>query len=122
MSTPLRRANRAWVTSLFNDILPDMVDVARGRGYALALHGSLARDIDIAAIPWVEGAGGPDDLVDDLVDYLKTVFGAACCLKEQMTEKPHGRKAYTIHLSNTLIYIDLSIMPRIVKDCSETSN
>lgn len=29
-------------------------DIAREHGYALSVHGSVARDIDIVAIPWVE--------------------------------------------------------------------
>ena len=33
-----------------------LCDVAREMGYALALHGSMNRDMDLIAVPWVVGA------------------------------------------------------------------
>ena len=37
-------------------ILPTLKGVAHEHGYAVAVHGSQARDLDVIAVPWVEGA------------------------------------------------------------------
>ena len=46
----------------FLGLLPTIREAARELGYAIGLHGSLARDFDIIAVPWTEDAAHPDDL------------------------------------------------------------
>jgi hypothetical protein len=84
---------------------------ARNRGYALAVHGSLVRDIDILAVPWTPEAESARHLKEGLVSLLKALQGGkGVYASRRATRKPHGRVAYVIHLGGT--YIDLSVMPR----------
>ena len=87
--------------------------VAERFGYAVALHGSLARDIDLVAIPWTDEAVAPELLVEAIAGLVKGYEGGsfgsvdADCPRD----KPHGRRAWSIH--GWAFYIDLSIMPRV---------
>ena len=47
-------ANRA----LLDLILPPMRRAAKDDGYAIIVHGSLNRDIDLVAVPWTDAATG----------------------------------------------------------------
>lgn len=96
-------------------------EVARAKGYALAVHGSMATDLDLIAAPWTDEAVG----AHDLAIAIATAVG---CPLSAPTEKPHGRLSWSIsldapafwsfdknrverHLSN--VWIDLSVMPRV---------
>ncbi len=85
----------------------ELATIARGHGYALACHGSLARDFDLCCIPWVRDAADPADVV------------AAMCSKfairqvGEPEQKEHGRVAYTISLAWGHTALDLSFMPRV---------
>lgn len=109
-----RRAMGAYIAVMLEELLPPLRLAARGCGYALAVHGSLQRDIDLVAIPWVEGCDAPDYLVERLVGILAGVFGRAVRMSD-WSEKPHGRRAITIITSGDT-EIDLSIMPLIKKE------
>lgn len=86
--------------------------VARRFGYAVALHGSLARDIDLVAVPWTDDAVAPELLVEAVAELVKAYSGGSFGIinKDCPREKPHGRKGWSIH--GWQFYIDLSIMPR----------
>ncbi len=79
-------------------------------GYALAMHGSFTRDLDLVAVPWTEKAREPEHLVRRIL--------AACedTLREQHgnpVTKPHGRKVWTLIFSafGDPRFVDLSIFP-----------
>lgn len=96
-----------------------MRNIARDHGYALATHGSLARDIDMVAVPWTDGASEPDELLQDLKGAVMGVFGRARLdPKDEWTEKPHGRRAKSIHVysDSHFFYFDISVMPRVPKE------
>jgi len=91
-------------------------NVARAKGYAVALHGSQIKDIDLVAIPWTEHAAQcPPHTLAALIAY--SLPGTLELDKdgEAGTEKPHGRLAFIIRPFGTLgadhWYIDLSVMP-----------
>lgn len=85
--------------------------IAWRHGYALALHGSMARDLDLVAIPWTEDAGSPEKLIEAFRRFIVTK--ADVNLKVgKATQKPHGRQAYVLPVGHDGHYIDLSIMPR----------
>lgn len=86
--------------------------VARSHGYALAVHGSLARDIDVVAVPWTAEAVEAEALVAALAAEVERVNGHVYFRDRDKnpTEKPHGRRAWAIHLGGGP-YIDLSVMP-----------
>ena len=123
---------------MFACLYPGLCDVARARGYALTLHGTLTSDMDVVAIPWTDQAGDPEELVAALMHHIgalthegmlkrdlgenmaKTAAGIAKAEDERLgrkvddrgwTIKPHGRRAINLHL-NCGVKIDLSILPR----------
>lgn len=114
-SAILRNATSAFVGALLADVLPDLRLAARGLGYAVAVHGSEARDIDLVAIPWDNNAAAPKALVDRICGVLAGKLGRATSLLSDWSEKPHGRQAVTIIVSGGALCpeFDLSIMPRI---------
>ena len=78
-------------------------------GYALAVHGSLARDLDLIAVPWTNDAV-PDT---ELIEHLRSYTAAFISQSDKCPElKPHGRKAWSLHLIGTGTYIDISVMPK----------
>lgn len=106
----LRRANKAWIAEFIEEILPPIRLAARGLGYAITVHGSLSRDIDLVAIPWTESAHEPELLIQHIRGIIAGIAGRCCVTPNSPTEKPHGRKAYTfIHMGEA--EIDLSVMP-----------
>ena len=86
------------------DILTKAADKC---GYAIALHGSLSRDMDVIAIPWKEKVTTPDKLVEVLSDAI----GVSVDNISEWRAKPHGRASKVIHLGDGA-YIDLSITPQ----------
>jgi hypothetical protein len=87
--------------------------VAWRHGYALALHGTMARDLDIVAIPWTEDASDPDKLIAAIKRFIVDKANVKLKGKEVPTQKPHGRQAYAIPIGYEGHYLDLSIMPRL---------
>ena len=113
-SPVLRRATAAFVAQFMEDALPPMRLAARGCGYAITVHGSQARDIDLVAIPWEDRADAPELLVQRLCGVLAGMVGRALpCTSERWEDKPHGRRALTIIMPGDCPEIDLSILPRL---------
>jgi hypothetical protein len=96
-------------------VLPLMRVVSRECGYALAVHGSMIRDVDVVAIPWTEEACSAEALVKRLWELLgEGGFGPFDQAAIPSEPKPHGRAAYTL-LTFSGGFIDLSVMPRTEK-------
>lgn len=93
----------------FNTLIGQIRGAAKGCGYAIAVHGSLLRDIDIIAVPWTKEAKAPRTLVKEIVEAINR-FDHGNLKSSTPAKKPHGRTAYVIYLGRT--YIDLSVMPR----------
>lgn len=96
-----------------------LIPIARELGYALAIHGSLARDLDLIAIPWTPEASDALTLVKALKAATSTVThnqDADHYFPDLApTTKPHGRVAYSLHFTNfggDGAYVDVSVMPR----------
>lgn len=87
-----------------------MAETCRKYGYALAVHGSLGRDFDLIAAPWVEDAVDAEMLVQKLKEECELMEG-----NNTNTEKPCGRKCYVFvaFAEYRAGYIDLSIMPKV---------
>lgn len=47
----------------YAEILPVIRAVAKRAGYAIAVHGSTTRDLDLVAVPWIKKPLKPDTLV-----------------------------------------------------------
>lgn len=84
----------------------------------IAVHGSMRRDLDVIAIPWVELATSPEELI--------AAIGIAVGNPQEVHKpgwKPHGRLSWSILLWNAkrseqdvldgyVPWIDISVMPR----------
>lgn len=89
---------------------PVLCEVARELGYCLAVHGTMARDLDLVAVPWTDGAATAEELVEAVwkrVAWMST--------KDKVVDgpeaKPHGRRAWCIPMMGGA-YVDLSVTPR----------
>lgn len=103
-------------------------------GYNIVLHGSLARDLDLVAIPWQEEIGDKDLMIDEIAQIIGGVvmmFDRSVDDLEgkRFTMKPFGRMAYIININRDIellydgfivkekdfsqpqYYIDLSVLP-----------
>lgn len=99
-----------------------LIESARKCGYALTLHGSLTRDIDLVAITWVQNASSVELLVETIVTISRALNNGVAFMVEEPNASPfdfvqrnpepkaHGRLAFAIHLGGGP-YIDLSVMP-----------
>ena len=86
-----------------------MAKTCKEHGYALTVHGSMARDLDLVAIPWTEEASDEKTLVDALIKNHDLMEGNSA-----QKDKPHGRRSYVFigFGGENTGYIDLGIMPR----------
>lgn len=79
--------------------------IARLAGYAVGLHGSMKRDCDMIAAPWVPEAIPAAELIDKLCQGLNArVVGS-------VEEKPFGRQAWNLQIDGYVKVIDISVMP-----------
>ena len=102
-------------------LYPMLLQIAKDHGYALAVHGTAHRDLDLVAIPWIEEASDPLDLIRAFKDATLTVKhheDADRLVPDcKPTEKPHGRIAYSLHVTNSGMYggyLDISVMPKSI--------
>lgn len=94
----------------YSYLYPNIAKACRSCGYACALHGSMARDFDIIAVPWTEEASSQDELLDAV---CTAIYGTAKSDYpfEAPSDKPHGRRAWTLALHHGG-WVDFSVMPR----------
>lgn len=88
---------------------------ARTLGYALAVHGTATRDLDLIAVPWTNEAIDPDELVIELMHAIRVGVGDSVDGKgrrlDQPEVRPHGRLAWIIPLGCGAT-LDLSVTPK----------
>ena len=106
----IREATGAYCRALLDAILPPVRVAARFNGYAVAVHGSLKRDIDLLAVAWTDDAATADILVQAIRGTICGVLGN-CLLVGDPGLKPHGRIAYTLIHPGFAGEIDLSVIP-----------
>lgn len=92
---------------IYAGIYADLAEACRVHGYALAVHGSLARDFDVIAIPWTATASAPEEVVNSICSTF-----AITRTREEVIVKEHGRLVYTLCLSFGDCFLDFSFMPR----------
>ena len=103
---------KALPAAVYAWVFPQIREVARAHGYALGLHGSMARDLDVIAVPWTEDAKPAEELVAAVVQAIGGVFAPWDEVPDRNPAcRPHGRRAWSIYFSGHMFYIDLSIMP-----------
>ncbi|KPH60320.1 hypothetical protein ADT71_20600 [Novosphingobium sp. ST904] len=91
---------------------------AKEAGYALTVHGSLNRDIDLVAVPWTEfNVWSKEALLDALVGAVRAVTGR-CGSSGGWASKPHGRFAHILMAwcGESTANLDLSVVPAQEED------
>lgn len=91
-------------------LYPELAELFRRHGYALAIHGSVARDFDLIAVPWIEEAGEPGDVMAEVFRTFAIVPGYRG--EREPGVKPHGRRSYTVSMSFADLALDISFTPR----------
>lgn len=123
----MKAANSAPV---FACLYPGLCDVARAHGYALAVHGSVATDLDLIAIPWTDEAVSADEVKDALMAHIGACGYSDLLRRDGLPEdqvqqimarkesrlldgsevKPHGRRSWNLYMGAGM-KVDLSVMP-----------
>ncbi len=108
------------IAPAFAALYPLLCQVAREKGYALAIHGSMQRDLDLIAVPWTEEAASRDELVEAIKQVcggwiIHPGKGGPPSPDTSPSPKPHGRVAWSIYISPDC-YLDLSVTPLIEPD------
>jgi|SRR6185312_12121122 len=88
-------------------LYPAFAKIFQKHGYALSIHGSMARDFDVIAIPWAEKVSEPQIVIDDITSHFDV---------QQIREpgkKNWGRIAYTISIGHGSCALDLSFFPDV---------
>jgi hypothetical protein len=101
-----QKENRPAFPALYASLWPVIVRIGRDCGYGMGLHGSLAKDMDVMAMPWTEEARPPGEVaaaVEKATGFKGTPNNPG--------KMPHGRLAWTLLEAESGAYIDLSIMP-----------
>jgi hypothetical protein len=113
-----RAAAKALCEAALDGFIEPARRVARDCGYAIAVHGSLAKDIDLVAIPWTDRACDPDMLVDKVAAVIGGQFGRCNPARHGGPKgngwfpMPHGRQAIQLLIWSDLfgsIDVDLSV-------------
>ena len=77
-------------------------------GYACVAHGSFTRDLDLLLVPWTEQA------TPDSAKRIIRMLVESCDLRmdDKPADKPHGRRAYSLHLKGfgEPRWVDLSVL------------
>jgi len=85
---------------------------ARNHGYALTVHGSMLRDVDLVAVPWVRRCKAPSTLVKSLRGIVEAMAGREKVyvrVSGKPSSKPHGRLAWSLYFSRDA-YLDISVV------------
>jgi hypothetical protein len=107
--------------SLYAYYFYELKEIAKEFGYNLVLHGSLNRDLDLIAIPWINE---PKDDFLMIQAFEKHLTGVYSEQKEHymFSILPANRKSYVINLNrggkwnnylDEQYYIDISVTPFI---------
>lgn len=124
MGKPIDPKLRAKCHEAYKALIRPLRRAARSQGYAIGVHGSLARDIDLICVPWRKTQVPPVALISELMETIKKVprgdgfwdafmappecrlwFQAGC-----PGMKPHGRLVWSIYVG-TGPYLDISVIP-----------
>ena len=107
--------------AVYKNLIGPLRAKARELGYALAVHGTLKRDIDLVAVPWAEDAAAARVLAEALRDVAREHNGGIAHMQPGEcddpwllagcpTRKPYGRLCWSYHLGGGP-YLDLSVVP-----------
>lgn len=122
--------------SLYAFYFEQIKEIGLEFGYNVVLHGSMNRDLDLIAIPWVETTGD----VEKMIDLIAQLIGGVIMMVGRTVDNPdgkrftvthHGRRQYVININRDIkfkyngvvakleefsdpqYYIDISVIPVI---------
>ena len=83
--------------------------VAWAHGYALMLHGTATRDLDVLAVPWVDAPADYERLLANIRSVLQGEWQDS---GQAPSKKPHGRLVWTLIASalSDPRFIDFGVM------------
>lgn len=115
------RAARRW----FRRLIGPLREIAWDYGYALCVHGTIRRDIDLVAVPWITWAAPAEALIEAFAAEVERYIDPRVValdrahreydLKHGRATRAHGRRTWALHLTYDFgagPYLDVSVMPR----------
>jgi hypothetical protein len=93
-------------TAFYACMYEDIRQCAMDCGWAVSLHGSLASDMDIMAMPWIENAVSFKEMIDRVSKLFKDNDMSSQYVISY-NEKPHNRVVATIPIFADF-YLDIS--------------
>nr|WP_313425320.1 hypothetical protein [Brevundimonas diminuta] len=103
--TALTEPAKGWVWPRTPDVARIRA-LAREVGYAIGVHGTMERDLDLILAPWVAEAVTPLELAQHIAPAL-----GGNVLAYKVQDKPCGRWSCNINANGWFKLIDLSVMP-----------
>lgn len=94
-----------------DEFIAKVREIAEQCGYAVAVHGSRQRDLDLIAVPWIANAINPYQLVDAICERLHLMLKPYPeeRLMTNPERKPNGRIAWALMGAPACQYLDLSV-------------
>ena len=90
-------------------VYPKLAEIFREHGYALAVHGSVASDFDLIAVPWIDAAAEPAAVIAKVFERFVFDKTDPC----EPTSAPHGLVKYKLHMSFGSCSLDICFVPRL---------
>jgi hypothetical protein len=94
----------------YESIIPKLQEEARDCGWALAVHGSMRRDLDLIAVPWDSRYCTPNSLAQRLQE-IASPAGWSYAIK-QITKlwqkKPRGRRAIALVIAGVSCGVEIA--------------
>lgn len=112
---------------LYTMFYEHLKDIAKTYGYNLVVHGSMNRDLDLIAIPWIDNPQPEEKMIQEFEIYLTGKKIVNDKNKTPFTILPGGRKVYIISLNrgdkhgewvrfeDKEYYLDISVTPLLKK-------
>lgn len=114
---PLQQLASNGKAAFYASIYDDLRKAAMSCGWALGLHGSLANDMDIMAMPWTEEAKPAEEVMRALSDcFTENPFKGIHTIPYY--EKPNGRVVYTMPIWEDF-YLDINIIKPYEEEAQE---
>lgn len=109
---PSRKYLRGRCREIYDQHIDLIRHAARECGYAIGVHGSIARDIDLIAAPWAEDAKTTTELLSAILAVIAPA-GGYLPSDDWVAHMPQGRLAFPFYFPGDphQPYIDLSVMP-----------
>ena len=102
---------------LYASMLPQIIEIGKLCGYAIAVHGTASHDFDLIAVPWVHNALPGFELVHRIAaQFGLYIQGEGQSVQRHSPEpKSHGRTGWSLYFHPHFLgpYIDISVTPRI---------